>query len=66
MTRQVWASIAIGVIWLSVSFAAVFGPDIVSTNGAQTTTVPSAVIVALFALLATWVLARRAFRDGRS
>jgi hypothetical protein len=44
----------------------VFGPDIVSTNGAQTTTVPSAVIVALFALLATWVLARRAFRDGRS
>jgi hypothetical protein len=63
---KVCASIAIGAIWLAVALAAIFGPDIVSTNaGAQSTTVPSAVVVALFAFLATWVLARYAFRDTR-
>jgi predicted MFS family arabinose efflux permease len=61
---EVSASIAIGAIWLAVALTAILGPDLVSTNaGAQTTTVPSAVIVALFAFLATWVLARHAFRD---
>jgi hypothetical protein len=49
-----------------VALAAVFGPDIVSTNaGAQTTTVPAAAVVALFAFLATWVLARHAFGGNR-
>jgi hypothetical protein len=63
---KVSASIAIGAIWLAVVLTAIFGPDLVSTNaGAHTTTVPSAVIVALFAFLATWVLARHAFRDKR-
>ena len=63
---KVCASIAIGVIWLAVALTAIFGPDLVSTNaGAQTTTVPSGVVVALFAFLATWVLARHAFRDDR-
>jgi hypothetical protein len=66
MTREVWASIAIGVIWLAAAASSVFGPDLVSTNGAQTATVPSAVLVALFAFLASWVLARHAFHDDRS
>jgi hypothetical protein len=65
MTREVWASIAISATWLAVAFAAIFGPDIVSINGPQTTTVPSAVVVAFFAFLASWVIARRAFHDER-
>jgi hypothetical protein len=61
---EVAASIAIGVMWLAVLFDALFGPDIVTSNGAGTSTssTPSAVVVALFAFLATWVLARYAFR----
>jgi hypothetical protein len=70
LLRDVWASIAISVIWLTVLFDAMFGPDIVTTNSApgQSTTVPSAVVVAFFAFLATWVIAKYAFgrpRDTR-
>jgi hypothetical protein len=58
-----WASLAISVIWLAVLFSAVFGTNIVSTNGgsAQSSTVPSAVVVALFAWLATIVVAKYGF-----
>lgn len=63
---DMWASLAIAVIWLSVSFDAVFGPDIVNTTaGGDSSTVPSAVPVALFAFLATWVVARYGLRRGR-
>jgi len=56
---EMWASLAIGVIWVVVLCDALFGPDIVSTNaGAQSTRVPSAVVVAFFAYLATRVVAR--------
>jgi len=61
---EVAASLAIGVMWLAVLLDAVFGPNILTSNGAGTNTssVPSAVPIALFAFLATWVLARYAFR----
>ncbi len=61
---EVTASIAIGVMWLAVLFDALFGPDIVTSNGGgtNTSTVPSAVAVAFFAFLATWVLGRYAIR----
>jgi len=61
---EVAASIAIVVMWLAVLFDALFGPDIVTSNGAgtNTSTVPSAVVVAFFAFLASWVVARYAFR----
>ena len=59
---EMWASLAIAVIWLAVLFDAVFGPDIVTSdssgNGAR---IPSAVVVALFAYLATRVVARYGF-----
>lgn len=59
-----WASVAISVIWLAVLFDAVFGPDFVSsTPGSSTTTIPSAILVALFAWLATIAIAKRAFHD---
>ena len=33
LVREMWTSLAISVIWLSVLCAAIFGPDIVSNNG---------------------------------
>ena len=66
LVPEMWASLAIIVIWLSVLFDAVFGPDIVNTSaGGDSSTVPSAVAVALFAFLATWVVARYGFRHER-
>lgn len=65
--REMWASLAIAVVWLSVLFTAVWGPDIVSMTGSgtNTSTVPSAVVVALFAFFATWVIAKHAYgRNG--
>ena len=65
--REMWAALAVGVIWLAVLFAAVFGSDIVADNaGTDVTTVPSGVVVAAFASLATWVIAKYGFgRGGR-
>jgi hypothetical protein len=63
---EMWASVAIVVMWLSVLFAAIFGPNIVnSTAGGDHSSVPSAVAVALFAFLGTWVVARYGFRQER-
>lgn len=64
---QVWASIAIAVTWLVVGVDALFGPDIVTSNGAGTNTssTPSAVVLALFAFLTSWVVARYAFRQPK-
>ena len=58
--------LAIGVIWAAVTVTAIFGPDLVTVNGSgtNTTTVPSAVVVALFATIATWIVARYGFRRG--
>lgn len=63
---EVWASLAIVVMWLAVLFDAVFGPDIVSTTTTTTSHVPSAIVVAFFAFFAflgTWVVARHGFRQ---
>jgi hypothetical protein len=66
LVPEMWASLAIVVMWLAVLFDGVFGPDIVtSTAGGDHSTVPSAVAVALFASLATWVVAKYGFRHER-
>lgn len=63
---EMWASIAISVMWLAVLFDALFGPAIVtSTAGGDHTSVPSAVVVALFAFLGSWVVAKYGFRRDR-
>ena len=64
LVPEMWAALAIVVMWLAVLFSAVFGPNIVNTSaGGDTSSVPSAVVVALFAFLATWVVARYGFRQ---
>ena len=66
LVPEMWAWLAITVMWLSVLFDAVYGPDIVSSDVAGNhTVVPSAVVVAFFAFLGTWVVARHGFRANR-
>ena len=62
LADEMWASLAIAVMWIAVLFDALFGPDLVVSNASGTTTVPSAIIVALFAYLGTRIVARYGFR----
>ena len=62
LVREMWASFAIVSMWLAVLFDAVFGPNIVSTSaGGNSTSIPSAVVVAFFAFFATRAVARYGF-----
>lgn len=62
--RELWASLAITAMWIAVLFASVFAPNFVGTNGsgAQTTTIPSGIFVALFACIGSASVAKHAFR----
>ena len=63
---ELWASLAITVMWLAVVVDAIVGPDIVTSSaGGDHSTVPSAVVVSLFAFLGTWVVARYGLRHDR-
>lgn len=61
LIREFWGALAIVAMWLAVLFVGAFGNDVVTSDG---TRIPSAIFVAVFASLATWAVARRAF--GRS
>ena len=63
--REMWASVAISMMWLAVLFGALFGPDFVSTSdgGSSTTRIPLAAIVAVFAYLGTRVVAKYGFES---
>lgn len=66
---QMWATLAIFAIWLSVLVCALFAPDIVTQSATATTsdhaTIPSGVVVALFAAIATWPVAWFGFKRER-
>jgi hypothetical protein len=64
---ELWGAVAIASMWMAVLFVGIYGGDFTSVNaGSQTTTFPSAVLVALFACIGTVSVAHRAFhRDGR-
>jgi uncharacterized membrane protein len=58
-----WGTVAIVAMWLAVLFDGVFGGDMVFNNPTNgTTTIPSAVLVALFAVIGTASVAKRVFR----
>ena len=63
LVTEMWASLAITTMWVVVGVTAVWGQDLVATNGAGTnsTTVPSGVLVAIFATIGTWAVARYGF-----
>ena len=60
LVTETWASLAIFAMWIAVAIAAVWGPDFVSTSGsgASSTTIPSGVIIAMFATIGTWFVAK--------
>ena len=67
LASEMWASLAISVIWLSVMFEAVYGPSVETRSaGGDFSSVPIAVVGTIFAFFATWVLARHAFRGDRA
>jgi hypothetical protein len=63
LVSEMWASLAIVAMWVVVAVCAVWGPDFVSTNGsgANSTTIPSGIAVAVFASIGTWVVAKHGF-----
>lgn len=59
---ELWGAIAIASMWVAVLFVSIYGGDVTSVDtGAQSTTIPSAVFVALFAAVGTASVAKRAF-----
>jgi hypothetical protein len=62
LVPEMWGTLAISVMWLAVLFDGIYGADIVSvSNDGNSTRIPSAVAVALFAFLGTAAVAKRTF-----
>jgi len=62
LVTEMWASLAITAMWVVVAICAVWGPDLVSvSSGANSTTIPSGIAVALFASIGTWFVAKYGF-----
>ena len=63
LVPEMWASLAIAIMWLAVLFTSIYGPDIATISaGGDSSHVPSGIVVAFFAFLGTWVVARSGFR----
>ena len=63
---EMWASLAITAMWVAVFVTAIWWPDArFSSNDGNSSTIPTAVFVTVFAFLGTWVVARYGFRHGR-
>jgi hypothetical protein len=65
--RELWAAVAISLMWLAVLFVGVYGGDAVFTGtDGSSTRLPSSVFVAFFAFLATVAVGKRAFESKRT
>jgi len=66
VVTETWASLAIFAMWVAVAISAVWGTDFVSTSGSgsSTTTIPSGIIVAMFATIGTWFVAKHGLGHG--
>jgi len=56
-----WATVSIVAMWLAVLFDGIFGSDMTFAHPPGLTTIPSVVLVALFAVIGTSAVAKRAF-----
>ena len=57
-----WGALSIVSMWLAVLFVGIFGGNLTSASaGGDVTSIPSAVILALFAVIGTSMVAKRAF-----
>jgi hypothetical protein len=56
-----WGTLAIVAMWLAVLFVGVFGGNMVFSSSPGVTTIPSSVMVALFAVIGTVSVAKRIF-----
>ena len=56
-----WATVSIVAMWLAVLFDGIFGGDMTFSNPPNVTTIPSAVLVGLFAVIGTSSVAKRVF-----
>jgi hypothetical protein len=65
---EMWASLAIIAMWVSVLFTAIYGPNVETSTGGgtNTSTIPSTVFLGLFAFFGTWIVARYGFRHDRT
>jgi hypothetical protein len=64
-TKWIWASLAIVSMWVAVLFTAVWAPSLTATSSnGDSTTVPAAVAVSLFAAIATIVVGAVGFRGA--
>ena len=62
LVPELWPSLTIVAMWLSVLACALWGPDIVTHDvSGSNAIVPSAVVLSVFAFLGTWVVARYGF-----
>lgn len=67
LVPEFWGALSIIAMWLAVLFVGIFGGDMTFTNSpVNVTTMPSAVALALFAVIGTSAVAKRVFRrrDG--
>ncbi len=63
LVKEMWASVAIVAMWIAVAATAAWGGDFVSSSsgGSDHATIPSVIVVALFAFLGTWPVAKFGF-----
>jgi hypothetical protein len=62
LVREFWAALSIIAMWLAVLFDGVFGGDMVFTSSNGSSSIPTVVLVALFAVFGTAAVAKRGFR----
>jgi hypothetical protein len=65
LVPEFWAALSIVAMWLAVLFDGVFGSDMTFAHPPNLTTIPTVVLVALFAVIGTVAVAKRVFgRQG--